>query len=143
MKFEKYPKRTIKNYFLLANEIFLLGLCAEEIAIYSYLLRCENEHYQCWPSYKTIGENVNLCKNTVKKYVNSLCEKQLIDTEYTQIYRGNLKVNGNLKYTIRPIQDAIEYYFQKQFEKNELELQRQRILKMLEEQSNFRPKQAG
>lgn len=122
MKFERYPKRTIKNYFPTPNEIFLLGLCTEEIAIYSYLLRCENENYQCWPSYKTIAENVNLCKSSVKKYVDSLCEKQLIWTEPTQIYRGDLKVNGNLKYTIRPIQEAINYNLQKRFDKNELEL---------------------
>lgn len=125
MKYERCPKRTIKNYVPIPNEIFLLGLCTEEIAIYSYLLRCENKNYQCWPSYKAIGRHVQIkSKNTVKKYVDSLCEKQLIWTEPTQIYRGNLKVNGNLKYTIRPIQEAIDYHFQKQCKKNELELRR-------------------
>lgn len=30
------------NYFSLPNEIFLLGLNAGELAVYSYLKRCEN-----------------------------------------------------------------------------------------------------
>ncbi len=69
MSFERYPKRTMKNYFPIPNEIFSLGLCPEEMVIYLYLLRCENKDYQCWPSYKTIANHVNLCKSTIKKYV--------------------------------------------------------------------------
>ena len=41
------------NYFSLPNEIFLLGLNAGELAVYSYLKRCENRKtHQCWPSRK-------------------------------------------------------------------------------------------
>ena len=43
MKFERYPKRdAVKDYFLLPNELFSLGLSSGEISVYSYLLRCEN-----------------------------------------------------------------------------------------------------
>ncbi|MEG2010245.1 MAG: helix-turn-helix domain-containing protein, partial [Oscillospiraceae bacterium] len=39
MKYSPYPKRdAIKNYFPLPNEIFMLGLGAGEISVYSYLL---------------------------------------------------------------------------------------------------------
>ncbi len=100
-------------------DIFRLDLTTEEIAIYLYLLKCKNKDYQCWPSYKTIGENVNLCKSTVKKYVDSLCEKQLIYTEPTYIYKNGMKVNGNLKYTIRPIKDAIKYNIQHKFDEHD------------------------
>ena len=31
-----------KRYFTLPNEIFCIGLSSGEIAVYSYLLRCEN-----------------------------------------------------------------------------------------------------
>ena len=54
MSFNKWPKRSAeKNYFMVPNEIFSIGLDFREISIYSYLLRCENrETYQCYPSYK-------------------------------------------------------------------------------------------
>lgn len=52
MKYTQYIKRdAIKNYFPLPNEIFVLGLCAGEISVYSYLLFSENRKtFQCWPS---------------------------------------------------------------------------------------------
>ena len=44
----------IKNYFPLPNEIFVLGLNAGEIAVYAYLLFCENRKtFQCWPSCRS------------------------------------------------------------------------------------------
>ena len=60
MKQNYWPKRDpVKNYFLLPNEIFSLGLCPGEITVYGYLVRCEDRRtYQCWPSYKTIGKAV-------------------------------------------------------------------------------------
>lgn len=43
MKYNRFPKRdAIKNYFPLPNELFILGLNASEISIYSYLLYLEN-----------------------------------------------------------------------------------------------------
>ena len=131
MKFEKYPPRAKCNNYIAPKEIFMLGLCPNEIAIYSYLLSLENKDYQCWPSYNTIAKHINVSKNTVKKYIDSLYEKQLIWIEPTQIYRGNLKVNGNNKYTIRPIYEAIKYNLEKQFEKNMLIQRRAEIAEKL------------
>lgn len=87
MKFTRYPKRdAIRDYFPVPNEIFCLGLSSGEIAVYAYLLRCENRKtFQCHPSYKTIGNAVGMSKNTVKKYVDSLIEKQLITAEPTSV----------------------------------------------------------
>ena len=67
-KYNTYPKRdAMINYFSLPNEIFNLVLSAGEIAVYVYLLRCENrETFQCYPSYSSIGEAVNISANTVK-----------------------------------------------------------------------------
>ena len=43
MKYNQYPKRdAIKNYFPMPNEIFSLGLRAGEIALYAFLLKCED-----------------------------------------------------------------------------------------------------
>ena len=121
MKFKKYPQRdAIKNYFPLPNEIFNLDLSPGEIALYAYLLRCENRKtFTCHPSYKTIGKALRISKNTVRKYVDRLYEKRLIDIQYTFIYtKDGKKLNGNLMYKIRPIQEAIDYNLEMQFERN-------------------------
>ena len=78
MKYTPWPKRDpVKNYFQLPNEIFLLGLSPGALAVYSYLLCCEDRNtYQCWPSYKTIGRAVKMSANTVRKYVCELEERQ-------------------------------------------------------------------
>ncbi len=132
MKFEKYPARAKALNYMTPRELFQLDLCAEEIAIYSYLLNLENKDFQCWPSYKTIGKSLNIkSKYTVKKYVDSLCEKRLIETEYTDVYHGDLKMNGNLKYTIRPIYEAIQYRLQQQFKENDERKHQEKLQKYL------------
>ena len=70
MKYTPWPKRNpVKNYFQLPNEIFLLGLSPGALAVYSYLLCCENRNtYQCRPSYKTIGNAVRMSANTVRSW---------------------------------------------------------------------------
>ena len=132
MKFERYPTRPKVLNYITPRELFQLDLCAEEIAIYSYLLSLENKDFQCWPSYKTIGKSLNIkSKNTVKKYVDSLCEKRLIETEYTDVYHGDLKMNGNLKYTIRPIYEAIQHRLQQQFKESDERIKQERLEKIL------------
>ena len=114
MKFQQWPKRDPrKNYFLVPNEVFHIGLSHPEISIYCYLLSIENrETYQCWPSYKTIGKALGMCQNTVSKYVRSLEEKGLIRTEPTMIRsKDGRPLNGNLLYTICPIQAAVELFY--------------------------------
>ena len=123
MKYNRYPKcDPIKNYFPLPNEIFCLGLSSGEISVYSYLLYCEDRKtFQCYPSYKAIGSALRISKNTVRKYVAGLEEKGLITTEPTQVYtKDGKRYNGNLRYTIRPIDEAKEQYFQVQIQQAEL-----------------------
>ena len=131
---EKYIKKAkLQRYFPLPNSIFDIGLEAGEIAVYAYLLYCEDRKtFQCYPSYKTIGSAVGLSRNTVRKYVMSLEEKRLIKTELTKVKTKDGKVrNGNVLYTILPIDNAIEYYnFQqaKTFEHEELLKKKQQLL---------------
>ena len=41
--FRRWPKRDPnKYYYLVPNEVFNLGLSSHEIAVYNYLLRCED-----------------------------------------------------------------------------------------------------
>ena len=118
-----------KNTFPLPNEIFLLGLCPGELAVYAYLLRCENRKtHQCWPSYKTIGKAVNLSENTVRKHVCSLVDRGLIQTENTTVMtKAGLKRNGNLLYTIPPFQPILDAHYQQQLDKLALDTARTRL----------------
>lgn len=120
MKYKQYLKRdAVKNYFPLPNEIFCLNLSYGEIAAYAYLLYRENRKtFQCHPSYKTIGQSLKMSRNTVSKYVKLLEQKQLIRTEPTEIYKANgVKRNGNLLYTILPIEQAKSLYLEQQLQR--------------------------
>ena len=58
--YQRWPKREATKYYcLVPNEVFELGLNSHEIAVYNYLLRCEDRRTsQCHPSYRTIGRAV-------------------------------------------------------------------------------------
>ena len=115
------------------NELFSLSLSSGEIAVYSYLLCCENrETYQCYPSYRTIGKAVGMSSNTVRKYVANLEEKHLISAKPTTIRtKDGHRRNGNLLYTIRPIQEAVEHFHEQQMRKFEKDTARQCAEKVL------------
>ncbi len=119
MRNNSYPKRDpIKDYFPLPNKIFYLGLSYGEIAVYSYLLYRENRKtFQCYPSYRSIGKALKMSRNTVSKYVQLLVDKELISTELTSIFtKDNKKFNGNLLYTILPIEQAKQLFYKRQLE---------------------------
>ncbi|USF26428.1 hypothetical protein N510_001356 [Firmicutes bacterium ASF500] len=139
LKYKQWPKRDpIKNYFQLPNEIFLLGLSPGALAVYSYLLCCENRNtYQCWPSYKTIGRAVRMSANTVRKYVCELEERRLISTESTTVTtKAGLKRNGNLLYTIRPIQLALDQFYEQQLAQIDVAAERHRVATTLALRNN-------
>ena len=122
-----------KNYFTMPNEIFPLGLDASEIAAYAYLRCLENRRtYQCWPSYTTIGNAVGRAKNTVMRYVDALADKGLISTEPTSVLlRSGIKKNGSLRYTLRPIREAVELFHDRQMAAVEHAAERQQIQRKL------------
>ena len=111
-----------KNTFPFPNDIFMLGLCPGELAVYAYLCRCENRKtHQCWPCYKTIGKAVDMSENTVSKYIGKLVDKGLISVEYTSVItRSGKKRNGNLLYTILPIEDVIDRCIQRKLDELDL-----------------------
>ena len=133
----------LRNQFIMPNQIMQLDLNATALAIYFYLRYIEDRKtYQCYPSYRTIGKALNIKSiTTVAKYVRELEDKCLIYTEPTEIILKNgKKQNGNLKYTIRPIQDAVEYFHQQQMKKFQEDLAREKVQKMLEEYEKKHPK---
>lgn len=129
------------NFFSLPNEIFLLGLSPGELAVYCYLRRCENQKtHQCWPSYKTIGDAVGMCENTVSKYIQKLIERGLIAVEPTKVTtKAGVTRNGTLQFTVQPPQDVIARHYERELEELELETERQRLQKILEEQNQNDP----
>lgn len=121
-------QNSYRDCFFLPNELFQLGLDYGELAVYSFLKRCENRKtHQCWPSYKAIGQAVRMSENTVRKYTLCLEERGLISTEPTEITtRAGQKRNGNLLYTLCPIQKVIDEHYDRQMEQLEISVARQR-----------------
>ena len=120
MKRSLWPTRDpVKDYFPLPKEVFSLGLSAAEIAIYAYLLFCEDRQtFKCWPSYRKISEAVELSPNTICKPIRSLEERGLLVTEPTLVTtKGGCKRNGNLLFTIQPIQTALQQDYDRQMQK--------------------------
>ena len=111
----------------------MLGLCPGELAVYAYLRRCENRKtHQCWPSYKTISKAVSMSENTVAKHVASLENKRLISTEPTTVItKAGKKRNGNLMYTILPIEEVINRCIQRKLDELELATMRAKYAERL------------
>ena len=131
-----------KNYYPVPKVICQLCLSPGEIAVYSFLLFCEDRKtYQCYPSYRTIGEAVGMSRNTVAKYVQLLEEKELIRTERTTItLKDGRKRNGSLLYTILPPEQAVEQFNRQQLAKAEAAAERRRIQEKLARQAAEAPR---
>ena len=134
MPWQYAEQSVVKRFFSLPNEIFSLGLSPGVLALYSYLLYCEDRKtYQCYPSYASIGKSVCMSVNTVRKYVAELEGRGLIITEPTSVItRDGRKHNGTLRYTILPIRNAVDRYNQRRLRQLEETVERMRIRKKLE-----------
>ena len=129
------------NFFSLPNEIFLLGLSPGELAVYCYLRRCENQKtHQCWPSYKTIGDAVGMCENTVSKYIQKLSERGLIAVEPTKVTtKTGVTRNGTLRFTLLPTQNVIAQHYEEKLQELEQAMEQQRVQELLEQQTKRNP----
>ena len=133
----------MSNQFILSNYVMQLDISATALAIYFYLIYIENRKtYQCYPSYKTIGKALKIKSvNTVSKYVKELEDKCLIYTEPTEvILKDGKKRNGNLKYTIRPIQDAVDHFHQEQMKRIQEDAAHAEAQKLLDDYNRKHPK---
>ena len=106
----------VRNFFPLPNIIFDLGLTAEEIAVYAFLMKCEDRRtYTCYPSYKTSGDAIGKSRNTVIKYVNMLEEKELITKRKSFVITKDGKAwNGTLIFKIAPPRNEQDVYYYQQ-----------------------------
>ena len=125
---------SVKDYFPQPKEIFSLGLSAAEIAIYAYLLFCEDRQtFQCWPSYRKIGDAVGLSPNTIRKHIRSLEERSLLIKEPTLVTTKDGKTrNGNLLFTIRPIQAALQQDYDRQMQKLDEDMAKRKYADFIE-----------
>ncbi len=128
-RYDLYSKHDpTKNFSPLPNEVFYLGLSYGAIAVYGYLMHIEDRKtFQSYAGYNTIGRAVKMSANTVRKYVLELEDKHLIRTEPTTVVtRDGRKRNGTLRYHIRPIQEAVDYYYKQQLCRLEVDTERQK-----------------
>ena len=129
------PQVKPRHYFPMPNEIFHLELSSGAILVYAYLMYCEDRKtYTCHPSYSTIGRAIKRSHNSVAKYVRELEDKCLIYTEPTEVtLKDGRRHNGTLRYTIRPITDAVAYHDAVQMQRLLEESARAEAQKRLEE----------
>ena len=126
----------VKNCFPVPNILLDMDLPASAVAVYFYLLRsADRKTDQCHPSEATIAKRLHLSRNTVAKYVRLLEERGLIITEHTKIITKNgIKKNGNLLYTIIPLQKVMEQHYEQQFNALERTTERRKAQAKLAEQ---------
>ena len=110
-----------KAVFPLPNDVFRLGLKSGELLVYIYLQYQKGVRSdQCWPSYATIGAAVGMTRKTVQKHIGALINKGLVRAEYTQVFVHGQKVNGNLLYTLKPIEQVFREREKAQLDKLKL-----------------------
>ena len=126
----------VKNCFPVPNELLDFDLSAGAVAVYIYLLRHANRKTnQRHPSEATIAKKLHLSRNTVAKHVRLLEERGLIVTERTSITtRRGIKKNGNLLYTLIPMHEVMERFYERQLTALDSAAERHRVQAILSAQ---------
>ena len=126
----------VKNCFPVPNILLDMDLPASAVAVYLYLLRsADRKTDQCHPSEATIAKRLHLSRNTVAKYVRLLEERGLIVTENTEIItRRDVKKNGNLLYTLIPMHEVMERFYERQLTALDSAAERHRVQAILSAQ---------
>lgn len=115
---------SLKNFFTLPNEIFLLKLSPSAFLVYAYLMLIEDRKtHTCHPSYNTIAADTGLSKNTALKSISILLEAGLISVEPSSYFdKCGMKWTGNNLYTILPVHSAVDIFHQRQLRQLELDV---------------------
>ena len=125
-----------KNCFPVPNELLDFDLPAGAVAVYIYLLRHANRKTnQCHPGEATIAKKLHLSRNTVAKHVRLLEERGLIVTEHTTVItKQGVKRNGNLLYTLLPMHEVMERFYERQLTALDSTVERHRVQAILSAQ---------
>lgn len=115
------------------NALYMMDLNPKEIAIYTYLLYCEERKtYSCYPSYRTIAKALKLSRKTVAKYVHRLEDKKLISIKRTHMNaKDGAVLNGTLLYHINPVSWAMNDYYERRMQESLAEQKRSVLRKKL------------
>ena len=126
----------VRNCFPVPNELLDFDLPAGAVAVYLYLLRHANRKTnRCHPSEATITKKLHLSRNTVAKHVRLLEERGFIVTEYTTVItKQGVKRNGNLLYTLLPMHEVMERFYERQFTALDSTAERHRVQAILSAQ---------
>ena len=126
----------VKNCFPVPNELLDFDLSAGAVAVYIYLLRHANRKTnQCHPSEATIAKKLHLSRNTVSKHVHLLEDRGLIVTEHTTVItKQGVKRNGNLLYTLLPMHEVTERFYERQLTALDSAAERHRVQAILSAQ---------
>ena len=126
----------VKNCFPVPNELLDFDLPSGTVAVYIYLLRHANRKTnQCHPSEATIAKKLHLSRNTVAKHVRLLEERGLIVTEHTTVItKQGVKRNGNLFYTLLPMHEVMERFYERQLTALDSTAERHRVQAILSAQ---------
>lgn len=124
------------HYYMVPNAVFVLKLTPGELAVYNYLLYKEDRKtFEYIASYREIGAAIHSSKNSVKKYVHLLEDKELISTEHTFINRRSdgAKRNGCLRYHINSINHALKLHYERQLLEAEKAAEQERVRRLMDE----------
>lgn len=135
------PEYLDGHYFLMPNSVFDLELSAKAIAVYAYLMRLENRKtHLCWAKQETIGSAVGIkSPKTVRDALAELERKELIYRESNPKKHDGQMQNGVQRFTIRPIDDAIQHRQWEQFEKLTHAASEQKKLTLIENYNTQHP----
>ena len=126
----------VRNCFPVPNGLLDFDLPAGAVAVYLYLLRHANRKTnQCHPSEAIIAKKLHLSRNTVAKHVRLLEERGLIVTEHTTVItKQGVKRNGNLLYTLLPMHEVMERFYERQLTALDSTAERHRVQAILSAQ---------
>ena len=97
------------NEFFLPRDVFKLELKQGLLLAYICLQYQKGvQSSQCWPGCATIGAAVGMPRKTVQRHVCALVDKGLAVTENTSVFSHGLKINGNLRCTLKPILQVLK-----------------------------------
>jgi len=89
-----------KEFFMVPNRVFDVGLSTTEIAVFCYLLRCaDNDTKLCFPSYKNICERCKISRQSAITTIKSLCDHNFIE-KVSKGYSGEYGVKRANTYKV-------------------------------------------
>ena len=78
-----------------------------------------------------------MSENTVRKYIRRLEDRDMVCTESTEVItKTSGKRNGNLLFTLRPVQEVIDEHYARQLAELELAAERQRVANLLQKRES-------